>query len=118
MTRSRLDYFVLDALSVDVESFEQVLEMLNTPEFLGWLEEHGHPFTRQEVLAALLHGIQNGDVEACASPSDGAPAEGLGLHRVPPGPPDEAWFRLSDRGRGALEAWDPWADDAARGPAA
>lgn len=118
MTRSRLDFFVLDSLSVDVESFEQALEMLNTPEFLGWLEEHGQPFTRGEVLAALLHGIQTGDIEACVAAGDGRPAEGLGPHRVPPGPPDEAWFRLTDRGRGALEAWDPWDTDSPQGPVA
>lgn len=118
MRRSRLDLFVLDALSVDVESFEQVLEMLNTPEFLGWLEEHGEPFTRQEVLAALLHGIQTGDIEACVSEGRGSPVEGLGPHRVPPGPPDEAWFRLTERGRSVLETWDPWADAPPGGPAA
>lgn len=65
VVRIDLDYFVLDSLANDLEAIENILAILNSDSEFGWRDQHPSPFTREEIVPALLRGIQRGDIEAC-----------------------------------------------------
>ena len=114
MVREPLDYFVLDTLANDLESLEDVLRLLNSPE-MGWRHAHPAPFTRDEVIPALIRRILDGDVEACPL-GDSEPAlESLGPGVLPLDTRwDETWFKLTGQGRLAHGNWDaPMPEDEA-----
>jgi hypothetical protein len=115
MIREPLDYFVLDTLANDLESLEDVLRLLNSPE-MGWRHAHPEPFTREEVIPALIRRILAGDVEACPLSEFEPVLETLGPGVLPPDARwGQTWFKLTGQGRIAHMNWDapmPDGDDA------
>lgn len=113
MAREPIDLFVLDALANDLEDLESVLRILNSPSELGWRDQHPAVFTREEVIPAVFRGIGEGNIEACVTAAAEPVLIGLGERKLPDGPLDEVWFRLTKRGRTVLNSWDPppWAGE-------
>ncbi len=107
MNEPQIDYFVLDALANDLEDIEHVLNLLNSPTEFGWRDQHSEPFSREEVIPALLRGIRKGNIEACVYSEEKRALIGAGEGVIPTVPLDDVWFRLSARGRVVLNSWDP-----------
>ena len=108
MGRPLLDLCILDALSIDLEDVEHLLEILNSESEFGWRDVHPAPFTRAEIQPALLRLIRDGLIEACLySPAAGA-LIGCGIGVLPPaGEWEDSWFVLTPHGRMVLDAWEP-----------
>jgi hypothetical protein len=106
MSRSRLDYFVLDALAHDVESFEDVVRLVNHPE-LGWQTEHGGPITPPELGATLRRVVADELVEVLLADGPGATLRPCGPTQWPPSAPvEDLWFRLTQRGSILHANWE------------
>lgn len=103
---SQLDFFVLDALANDIESLEDTLRILNSPTELGWRDQHPGEFRSDDVVPALIRGIEAGHIEVCLPGSDGQLRD-VGSGIVPAGMIETFWFRLTSSGRAALNAWTP-----------
>ncbi len=97
MRRSLAEYAVLDALANDLESLESILRLANHP-LVGWQEEHGREFVRDDIVAALRRLIRDHSVEAFAPTTDGSELATLGLGVLPPSPFDDHWFAMTVRG--------------------
>jgi len=107
MTRPGIDMFILDSLANDLEDVGSILRILNSASELGWRDQHPEPFTREEVVPALLRAVKRKEIEACVyRPSERA-LVGAGEGIVPQGSLDEVWFRLTERGRIVLKSWTP-----------
>ncbi len=101
-----IDYYVLDALADDYESIDLILADLNHDPPVGWQHLHGKPFTRNEVVAAILRGIDNNYIEACViSPTAGEyiVEQNIRAKRDLAG----VWFRLTAKGRSTHAEWEP-----------
>lgn len=107
MTREQIDFFVLDTLSNDIEALENVLDMLNSATEMGWRDQHDGPFTRQEVIPALLRGVREGNIEICVYSEEQKALVDVGEHVIPAMPLETVWFRLTDRGKVVLDNWEP-----------
>ena len=105
MTIELLDYFVLDALSYDIEDLEHVLQILNS-QGLGWRSFHQSPFNSQEILPSLMKSVRMGLIEVCVEAEDGA-LQGLGERTLPNVPLQTVWFRLTPRGQITIDSWEP-----------
>ncbi|HUG39509.1 MAG TPA: hypothetical protein VMM12_03435 [Longimicrobiales bacterium] len=114
MNRPLVDYVVLDALANDLESLEDILRILNSDTELGWRDIHPDAFGRDEVVTAILRGIQDGNISPCEySEAKGALVDREGNTLPADVPIDDLWFRLTPRGRTILNNWDvPEAGDA------
>ena len=106
MKRELIDYFVLDTLANDLESLEDILRMLNSFTEVGWRDLHPEPFTREEVVPAILRGIREGNIMACVFSEEERALVDLG-EGVIPEQLDDVWFRLTPRGRMIHNAWEP-----------
>lgn len=105
MNREPIHYFVLDALANDIETLDDILRILNSSSELGWRDIHPEPFTRQELIPAILRCVKEGSIAVCVF-SDGE-LEDAGDRVLPPGSFDDFWFRITSRGRMLLDAWNP-----------
>jgi hypothetical protein len=106
MKRGLIDYLVLDALANDLEDIEHILEILNSDTQFGWRDYHPEPFTREEMVPALVRAIHDGCVEACIFSEEDGALIGAGERVVPAVPLEDVWFRLTSRGRTVLENWN------------
>jgi hypothetical protein len=106
VTRSLIDYFVLDALANDLESLEDVLRILNS-DGLGWRSHHADPFTKDEVVPSLYRCLQEGLVHAAQIDSTGLALKPLPERALPAAPLDDLWFALTAHGRLVHGNWDP-----------
>jgi len=101
------DKYVLDALANDVEDLDSVIRMLNSDSELGWREEWGRDFRRDEILAALLRLVRNDLVRVLALAEDGKSLEELSLGTLPETGLGTAYFGITPRGRMVHRSWEP-----------
>lgn len=104
--QQQIRFFVLDSLANDIESLQDVLRILNSPTELGWRDQHPNEFLTEEVVPAMFECIRSGDVEACVLDEDGQLVD-AGEGVIPAGAIESVWFRLTQQGRAALNAWTP-----------
>lgn len=107
MVRHELDMYVLDALANDLEALDDILRILNSPSELGWRDQHPDLFTADEIVPAIIRGVRSGNIEACVYSASEKGLVGLGEGVLSSDSADETWFRLTQRGRLVLSAWNP-----------
>ena len=95
MSRSTLDYLILDAVADDVESFAHIGDRAAAA---------GLPETT-EVLASLRRLTQERLVEACTVSGDRPELVAAGEGVWPHGNATDMWFRITSRGKMVHETW-------------
>lgn len=106
MTRSRLDYFVLDAISFDAEQLDQIVEFLNDPESAWAAETDDQKVHSTEIQAALMRLVKDKLIFVLYFD----PAANDFIHCDegvwPPKPIAELYFDHTGRGRVLYLNWD------------
>lgn len=105
-SRTKPDYFILDAMANDIESVDDILRTLNANSELGWTDVWGRPFTREEVVGSLIRLLRRQLVQAYAISGSEAALSPLDAGTTPE-QFGTAYFGLTVRGRIMHENWDP-----------
>ena len=101
------DLYVLDALANDIEDLESILRMLNSDTVLGWSDEWGRAFRRDEVVESLSRLIQKGWVQVLVHAVDGKSLSELATGSLPPDSFDDVYFSATGAGRLVHRNWNP-----------
>jgi len=110
MAKERLpDMYVLDALANDVEDVEAILRMLNSDTALGWHNEWGRKFRRDEIIETLCRLVADDLVRVYETKEEPGLVP-LPSRTLPPANFDAAWFGLTERGRLVHTNWEPAED--------
>ena len=105
--RQLIEFLVLDALANDIETIEQILDLLNH-DAVGWRGANGgRLFGRSDVVAPLLKIVREGLVEAFELAPSGSSLTTLGVGVLPPSSLEAYWFGLTPAGRLVHTNWDP-----------
>jgi hypothetical protein len=103
LSRDVMDLYVLDSLANDIESFDDVIRLVNHPE-IGWADEFGRRILAADVLPSLHRLVRDGFVELL-SEVDGHLTP-LPPRSLPVAPLESFWFALTPRGRILHTNWD------------
>jgi len=107
-----IDYYVLDTLANDIESFDDIVRLLNHPE-IGWRQEnHDREFAPAEVTAALARAIKEGCVRALVVDADHTTLQALEDFALPASPFQDCYYMLTPRGSLIHSNWQPPTDSA------
>ena len=101
------DMYVLDALSSDIESLDDVLRVLNSASELGWTKEWGRAFERGDVVQALMRLVSNDLVRVFVPDATTRGLVERPPRSLPPEDFDNAWYGITERGRVVHATWDP-----------
>jgi len=104
MTRLAIDYFILDALANDRESFEDILRLVNHPE-IGWASEAGGPIAAATLLTTLPRLVRDELVQVYVERADRPELEVLAVGRLPSMPLEACYFGLTARGQVVHGSW-------------
>ena len=102
--------FVADSLLDGIETFPGIIAMLNDRRIGRWRNAVTKDFTAQEVLLTLKELAESGSVDAWRNSGGTAVSANLDstcIVRLAREDPDCLWFRLTEKGREAMQAWDP-----------
>lgn len=112
--RHVVDYYVLESLIYDIESYPLICQMINSDHAeLEWKSHYGGRVPETDILAALVRCVRSGLVEACVETETAL--VGCGDRVVPDVPLDRLWYRLTDAGSLVVDNWDPEASKPRRG---
>ena len=100
------DKYVLDALVNDVEDIESILRTLNSESELGWRDEWGSDFLRDEVVMALLRLVRD-LVRVFVLEEEGKSLRELSPRELPSTALGGTYFGMTPRGRIVHRSWEP-----------
>jgi hypothetical protein len=105
-----IDLYVLDALANDIEGFDDILRLLNSPD-IGWvIENHGQAFVASEVVAALARTIKAGWVRALVVAPESSALQELDDFALPASPLESCYYMITPRGSIIHSTWEPTPD--------
>lgn len=104
--------FVADTLMDGIETFSDMLTLLNHPGVGGWSNVMTRDVTVEEMLSLLEEVIRLGFVDVWRNDAGGLIAIGSGVDVVDilasaTEDKGSVWFHLTQKGREAVEAWEP-----------
>ena len=105
-TTKRLDLYVLDSLSNDIEDIESITRMLNSDSELGWKKEWGAEFSRLDIVTSLTRMVKNDLVRVLAIQGDSPTLTELRSQQMPDSDLDALCFAITARGRMVHGAWE------------
>ncbi len=99
--------YVLDSLANDIEDLDSILRMLNRDSALGWQQDWGREFIREEIVQALSRLIREDLVQVFVLAPGGKSLEEWPAKSLPPGDYGDVYFGLTSRGRLVHANWHP-----------
>ena len=92
-----VDGLILEAVSFDAETFDEIVAYLNGPDS-EWRYRFERNAQRTEVLVALTRLVREGSIEVHLPRPDGLDVESCGEGVWPDRPVEQLFFELTGRG--------------------
>lgn len=102
-----LDLYVLDAVADDIEDLEGILRILNSEAAIGWKDEWGRLFEREELVTALSRLVRKDAVRVLVLSDDGKYLTDWPRGALPPTSYGDVYFAMTERGRLMHASWEP-----------
>src|SRR5687768_15037925 len=106
MTRDIVDYFVLDSLTDDIESLEQIIPAVRDSVEHWEVSEAVSSFGRDRIIAAIFRLVREDKVAVLIYNDAGTELVDAGQRIIPTGSIDDFWFRMTPAGRFIHGAWE------------